>query len=111
MRLTIHQPVMIMYLLIDDERNYGADIIARTAKAGKLVLANLSTSIDVLGIDHDLGENVSGYDIVKWAEANGYLPNKVQVISSNPVGRKAIANVLLDAGYRTIDNTNFLKVT
>jgi len=98
-----------MYLLIDDERNYGADIIARTAKAGKLVLANLSTDIDVLGIDHDLGGNVTGYDIVKWALANGYLPNKVQVVSSNPVGRKAIANVLLDNGYQSKDNTNFVK--
>lgn len=98
-----------MYLLIDDAKTYGSDITARTGRAGKLILEHLSGYIDVLGIDHDLGGEISGYDIVKWALANGFLPSKVQVVSMNPVGRKAIINVLLDNGYQSKDNTNFEK--
>ena len=98
-----------MYLLIDDAKTYGTDITARTARAGKLVLEQLSGYIDELGIDHDLGGEISGYDIVRWALANGYLPKRVQVVSMNPVGRKAIVNVLLDNGYQSKDNTNFVK--
>jgi len=99
-----------MYLLIDDgkdDRNFSTDITARNARAGKAVLEQLSGCIDELGIDHDLGGEISGCDIVQWALANGYLPKRVQVISMNPVGRKAIVNVLLDAGYQSKDNTNF----
>lgn len=98
-----------MYLLIDDAKTYGSDITARTAKAGKLVLEHLSGYIDILGIDHDLGGKISGYDIIVWALANNYLPKRVQVVSFNPVGREAIVNVLLDNGYQSKDNTNFVK--
>lgn len=98
-----------MYLLIDDAKTYGSDITARTARAGKLILERLSGYIDELGIDHDLGGEISGYDVVVWALANNYLPDRVQVVSMNPVGRKAIVNVLLDNGYRSRDNTNFVR--
>ena len=99
-----------MYLLIDDVREGGyADIVARNACAGKAVLEELSGCINELGIDHDLGGETSGYDVVRWALARGFLPNKVQVVSLNPPGRKAIINVLLDNGYQSKDNTNFVK--
>jgi len=89
-----------MYLLIDDAKTYHVDIIARTAEAGKTILENSSGYIDCLGIDFDLGGAISGYDIVKWALARGYLPDRVEVVSLNPPGRKAIINVLLDNGYK-----------
>jgi len=98
-----------MYLLIDDVRNFSSDIIARTAKAGKLVLKQLSGHIDELGIDHDLTCLETGYNVVLWAIENDCLPDKVQVISMNPVGRKAIVSVLLDNGYQSKDNTNFVR--
>lgn len=98
-----------MYLLIDDAKTYSSDITARTAKAGKLVLERLFGHITELGIDFDLGGKISGYDIVKWALANGYLPKRIQVVSMNPVGRQTIVNVLLDNGYRSKDNTNFVR--
>lgn len=102
---------MIMYLLIDDAKNYYADIIARTDKAGKAILKRLSRQITCLGIDYDLGRESAenGLDIVKWAFVNKCLPNKVQVVSLNPPGREAIVNFLVDNGYQSKDNTNFVK--
>ena len=100
-----------MYLLIDDVKNFHADIIARTDKAGKGVLKRLSNQITCLGIDFDLGRESkeNGLDILKWALANNYLPKKVQVVSLNPPGRKAMVTFLLDNGYQTKDNTNFVR--
>jgi len=98
-----------MYLLIDDKRDIGADITARSAVAGKAVLAELSGIINCLGIDYDLGGPISGSDIIKWAANRGFLPKKVQIVSMNPPGRKAIQNALLDAGYRCKDSSNFVR--
>ena len=101
---------MIMHLLIDDVKEGGwADIIARNGRAGKLVLEQLSGFISCLHMDHDLGGEISGLDIVRWALANGYLPDKVRVHSMNPPGREAIVNTLLDNDYQTIDNINFVR--
>lgn len=99
----------IVYLLIDDAKNFHADIIARTAAAGKAILEELSVNIDCLGIDFDLGGAISGYDIVKWALARGLLPDRVEVVSMNPPGRKAIISVLLDNGYKQRSNSIFVK--
>ena len=88
-----------MFLLIDDVREGGyADITARNAVAGKAILEELSGCINELGIDHDLGGEVSGCDIVEWALARGYLPNKVQVVSLNPqeVQEKIVGQKLID---------------
>jgi hypothetical protein len=103
--------MMIMYLLIDDAKNYYADIIARTDKAGMAVLKRLSGQITCLGIDFDLGREskTNGCDVLKWALAHKCLPKKVQVVSLNPPGREAIVNFLLDNGYQSKDNTNFVK--
>lgn len=98
-----------MYLLIDDTRYFYADIIARTAEAGKAILEELSVNIDCLGIDYDLGGEISGYDIVNWALARGLLPDRVEVVSMNPPGRKAIIDVLLDNGYKQEHNSIFVK--
>ena len=86
-----------MHLLIDDVKEGGwADIIARNGRAGKVVLEQLSGFISCLHIDHDLGKGISGYEVVEWALANGYLPSKVQIVSFNPKGRENIKSILLD---------------
>lgn len=100
-----------MYLLIDDAKTFHADIIARTAEAGKAILEELSVNISCLGIDFDLGKESkeNGLDILKWALVNKCLPKKVQVVSLNPPGREAMVNFLLDNGYQSKDNTNFVR--
>ena len=106
-----------MYLIIDDYRELGCDIIIRTPQAGKDVLYNLSNKFDSFGkplieclcIDYDLGFEETGYDVIKWAISHNCLPNKIQVVSANPVGKENIANILLDDGYNTFDNINFIR--
>lgn len=92
-----------MILLIDDVRDGNYDLIARTAEAGQGVLLHLAGYISELYIDHDLGSlSITGYNIVQEALENKYLPDKVIIVSLNPVGRKAIANLLLDNGFKQI---------
>jgi hypothetical protein len=98
-----------MYLLIDDCRDYWCDVVAKNAKAAKEVLAGCGRVFDSVGFDHDLGLGESGYDVLVWAIEEDLLPNHVQVVTSNPVGRSRMVAVLVDAGYKTTDRTNFYK--
>lgn len=98
-----------MYLLIDDQKELSCELIARTAKAGKKALQALHKEIECLCIDHDLGSLTTGYDIINWALENNYLPKRVQIVSANPVGCRAIAKALLAANYCSKDNVNFIK--
>ena len=83
-------------LLIDDFRDLGADVIARTFDEG--IAALQQEPWDILYLDHDLGdpdEKKTGYGIVTWLETHPqYWPNAVQVVTSNPVGRQNIERVL-----------------
>ena len=97
-----------MWLLIDDMRDLNCDIIARNAKVGKEALINWAGRIECLCLDHDLGEETSGYDIAKWAIDEEIMPNRVQLVTSNPVGRDNIANLLINNGYKELDYANFI---
>ena len=79
-----------MRLLIDDVRtNISADIIARTYNEG--IQALKENRITTLYLDHDLGEEHSGYDIMCWLENNQrYLPKEIICVSANPVGARRI---------------------
>jgi len=100
-----------MYILIDDERGLGADVICRNYKAALRLLAKLDARpSDVLGIDFDLGGNESGNDLLIWAIAYKYLPKNIQIVTMNPVGRKQMINTLKDAGYSSNDSINFYYV-
>ena len=67
------------------------------------VVRNYQTAIEQLSIkkwpmlllDHDLGEEKTGYDLVCWLEQNpDRIPRYVYLITSNPVGAKNIGVVL-----------------
>ena len=96
-----------MWLLIDDERNLNTEAVARTAQAGRALLS--AVKWECVCFDHDLGEEESGYDILVWALAERVIPNKVQLVTANPVGRKNMQAALVAAGYKTKDGTNFNK--
>jgi hypothetical protein len=49
-----------------------------------------------LYLDHDLGEARTGYDLLLVLIAEGRVPPVVECISWNPVGRKRIAEALID---------------
>lgn len=97
-----------MWLMIDDQRNLNCELEARTSAEGKRLLQKYAGQIECLCLDHDLGEGQeNGDDIAKWALQQGFMPPRVQIVSSNPVGRLNIYNRLTDAGYTTKDGTNF----
>ena len=97
-----------MWMIIDDERTLGCDIVVRDPKVGMKVLAAMRGQIECLCIDHDLGASLNGYDVIVWAVNNGCLPNQIQIVSQNPVGADNIRNVLVqDAGYVTNDRINY----
>jgi DNA-binding NarL/FixJ family response regulator len=89
-------------LLIDDVRsiefiqktyNIKVTEVARTYQEGidKLQSGNW----DILCLDHDLGEKKSGYDIMNYLETyQEYLPKKIVLVTSNPVGRGRMQMVI-----------------
>jgi len=82
-------------LLIDDFRTLTVDYIARNFSDG--ITALKSGPWDMLFLDHDLGEDYpnDGYGVAKFLELHPeFLPTKIQIVSSNPVGRKNIERVL-----------------
>src|SRR5579863_767583 len=94
-------------ILIDDLRSIEADVVCRTFETGIHALRTLGP-FGVLFLDHDLGELDDNYqdafmeiDETRYVK-NGYgimcflenhpelLPIKIEVVSSNPVGRAKI---------------------
>lgn len=79
-------------LLIDDQRNLPADRVARTYKDG------IEAHWDLLYLDHDLGDfsgvegrELTGYDVACWLEENPqFLPDRIEIVTSNPAGRRKI---------------------
>jgi hypothetical protein len=98
-----------MWLLIDDVRDLNCEVIARTPEAARRAL--FAGPWDCVCFDHDLGFAVTetGYDILVWALDRGLLPARVQLVTSNPVGRENMAKALLADGYKTNDNFNYTR--
>lgn len=94
-----------MWLLIDDMRDLGTDAIARNAQAGIAMLT--AHKWECVCFDHDLGEQESGYDVMKWMLGNAIFPPRIQLVTSNPVGRKNMAFLLDQYNYESKDNANF----
>jgi len=78
-------------LLIDDIKyEPNATDIARTFGEGIHCLI-AGRPWDILILDHDLGEDRTGYDIAKFLLENPkYAPKEIYCCSFNPVGRKNI---------------------
>lgn len=98
-----------MYLLIDDCRTNG-DVVATTAEAGRAMLQAGQAHWSCIGFDHDLGSDETGYDVLNWAIERNLLPHRVQLVTSNPVGRKNMTAALVAAGFKTVDGYNFKRV-
>lgn len=84
-------------LLIDDMRNIQADVVARTYDEGIEALKNQGP-FSLLYLDHDFGDpspSKTGYSIMCFLEANPeYKPEKIIIVSSNPVGRQQMQVVI-----------------
>lgn len=89
------------FLLIDDLRIW-ADILSvqpedeyQLARSYKEGIKHLeSSSWDILYLDHDLGCNKTGYDVMCWLEEHPeFLPGNISFVSANPVGRQRMQQV------------------
>jgi len=87
-------------LMIDDCRDSKADVIARNYFEGLRLLEKFGPW-DILYLDHDLasfdkkGREKTGYDIICWLERNpAYLPGRIFLVTSNPVGRAKMQTVI-----------------
>lgn len=73
-------------------RNYD-EAIAALSKCG---------SNTVLCLDHDLGEEKTGYDIAKYIIENNVSISLIQIHSANPVGRANMNQLLTHYGYKVV---------
>lgn len=98
-----------MWLLIDDIRELGCPVIARTAEAARTILGGVGYAFECVCFDYDLGVGETGYDILKWAIEAEVLPNHVQLVTRSPVGRKNMAAILESHKYTSTDGFNYFK--
>lgn len=94
------------WLLIDDVRNLNTEGVARTAAEGKALLK--AQAWECVCLDHDLGESTTGYDVLVWALESNLCPPHVQLVTSNPVGRRNMKAALENAGYTSKDGINYV---
>ncbi len=81
------------HLLIDDFRTFSVDKICRDYESGVDVLKK--ERWDVLWLDHDLGCDKTGYDVITFLENHPDLRPKIVIcISENPCGRDRINSVI-----------------
>ncbi len=97
-----------MWLVVDDMRDLGGDVIARNDKAARALLGGVGYVFEGICLDHDLGSEETGYDVLMWALEAEVLPGKVQIVSMNPAGRDRMRQALLNAGY--VQNETLLYV-
>ena len=98
-----------MWLLIDDIRDLGCDIIARDAESGRVALACLHSQIECLCMDNDLGGGEEGQDLLKWALKQGYVPCHVQLVTENHIAKERMAADLEDHGFVRTDLNNLRR--
>ena len=87
---------------IDDERDLQVDKLYRTGEQA-IAEIDLAEEVEVLYMDHDLGEGLNGVETIKVLLEKGLRPKQVHIVSSNPVGRDNIMDVLVhDYGYKKL---------
>lgn len=98
-------------ILIDDIRDLPADLICRNYYAAELMLKSIWVADWEMLLDHDLGEEQTGYDVIKYAISVNNLPKRVFIVSSNPVGRDNIGHALMATKeYRKKSPMEFIRI-
>lgn len=57
-------------------------------------------SVTEISLDHDLGTESTGYNLVRWMVRHKCVPEQVTIHSFNPVGAKRMKDHLEAAGHR-----------
>ena len=93
-------------LYVDDIRfpeyfhQIGAEItVARTYDEA---IQYIDNNYDIISLDHDFGEDKTGYDVAKYIVENQIKVGAVAIHSANPVGRFNINQLLTHYGYKVL---------
>ena len=99
------------WAIIDDIRELNCDFIAKTGWDGIAMMREHIVEIKTLCMDHDLGDAnaMNGFDVLYRLSLENLIPDHVQMVTSNPVGRMNMANFLLGKGFETRDGLNFYR--
>jgi len=96
---------MMINVYVDDLRDCPIGfVVARTYQQAIHLLEN--NEVDILSLDHDLGEDLqgnllpTGYDLVKYICEKGLRANKIYLHTDNPVGRENMYHTLHGAKRR-----------
>ena len=102
-----------MKVYLDDERPAPEGWCrVYTAEECMKILADPKIEVEVLSLDHDLGTDKTGYDVLCWIEEQvfvyGYEPPKILLHTANPVGRDKMAQCIrgIDAHLRRTKNVD-----
>jgi hypothetical protein len=87
-----------MKIYLDDVRETPAGFV-RTYTVEETIDLLKNNFIEELSLDHDLGTEKTGYDVLLWIERevvlNGYIPPGImKVHSANPVGREKMTSAI-----------------
>ena len=96
-----------MRLAITKSGFYNADDYCADARSAKRLLREKAYSI--LAIDYDLVGRDTGCDVIKWADLHSVLPSYVVLIERQRHLRSQLAQCLRLAGFRSADDTTFIK--
>lgn len=95
-------------VLVDDLREIKADIVLRDYQSAIDRLSKMKGLVSELYMDHDLGEDKTGYDVIRYLTENDQLDaDRIIIVSSNPVGRDNIGFELVRYGYRKVSPTEY----
>lgn len=92
------------YIWVDDVRNPTIPN-ATWCRSYESAIAAINNSYEdsiVLCLDHDLGEEKTGYDIAKYIVENNIPISLIQIHSANPVGRSNMNQLLTRYGYNVV---------
>ena len=87
------------YLYVDDIRQIPKELYNSykcfQAFSYKQAITKLNkTKFSIIDLDHDLGEEKTGYDICKYIVENNIRFDKIKIHTSNPVGRNNMIQLL-----------------
>ena len=93
-----------LLLWVDDLRpvptQYFKDYIVMIARSYYEAISYLGKyKFDIICLDHDLGDNLTGYDLCKYMTMKNIICSEYRIHTSNPVGRKNMTEWL----YRYTD--------
>lgn len=96
-----------MRLAITRSGFYSADRYCADARAAKKILRE--NTISLLAIGYELVGRGNGCEILDWAFRNALLPSHVVLLECDRVRRTQLAIVLQKHGYRSGDQTTYIK--